>query len=310
MIRASLIITIAWVSGAHAQPIEPGEAASAVAPSVEPASGVRRLYDSRNQLRYLSGLRLPIVGDSTEAARQAAAHHLGFDKNELVFKRTLTAHGTQVFRFDHVVDGLTVLGGSVVVRTVGGQIESMISHAGSRTLSGEVQTEAPLRAAAAVTQWIGARSVEGWLAAFDTGQQLRRAWLVEVHGALHQKALVVFDAETGEQLVTWDLVEHGRGRVYNPNPVVTPEPETVELPEQTSARFLTGRYVRAASCQPSGVSECVVEQRAMADMSGDFLYEPEDPAYDDEFSEVNVFFHTNLIAEYFRETHGLEWNLL
>ncbi|MBJ72114.1 MAG: hypothetical protein CMN31_12365 [Sandaracinus sp.] len=230
----------------------------------------------------------------------------------LVPRRVLEAHGYTVVRFErHALGDLLVPGASAIVRfDAADRVELVLLDLGSPAAHdpGGAIVPAPDAGAIRASGFEGAEILERRLVAFDDGATLRRAWSIEVQRAAHERVRVWLDAADGSLLLVEPRIRHGRGRVWEPNPVVAEDmPSDVELPNLTSSRFLTGRYVRARSCRPTGVSECLPEQRAVADEEGDFLYDPDDPAFDDEFSEVNVYFHTDRVAEYFRSAHGLEW---
>ncbi len=118
---------------------------------------------------------------------------------------------------------------------------------------------------------------------------------------------VYVDARSGELLLRVPAEVHATGRVYDPNPVVADEMTSdVELPRLTRDDQLTGEYVDVSSCPATGMI-CDPVRLASPDEFGDYLYEPQDPSYDDPFSEVNAYFHADKVAEYFRREHGFRW---
>ncbi|MEM9072654.1 MAG: M36 family metallopeptidase [Myxococcota bacterium] len=268
-----------------------------------------RTHNAQGELRFVRYPQRPrVAGSPTEAARTVLAR-LG--QTDLVVERTFTTHGFTVVRFRRQVWGLPVLNAAAAVRfDPQGRLELVALDVGSPTgASPGAAVEAPRAEAVRATRWVRARPVQEHLAFLDDGFALRRVWVIEVQGALHERANVLFDAGSGDLVAVVPLILHQRGRVYDPNPPLASEMTTdVDLDNLTSLRFLTGRYARAQSCRPSGVSECVPEQRAASDDDGNWFFEPADPAFDDEFAEVNTYFHTNRVAEYFRDTHGLEWS--
>lgn len=223
-------------------------------------------------------------------------------------QRTLRAHGYTVVRFVREVWGVPVLGTSAIVRFAGDELDFVSFDLGpvAGEDRGPAVVDAPVAAAVRATRWVRARPLAHELVAFGVGE-LHKTWRVEVEGALHERADVLLDASDGRLVAIVPRTLHQLGRVYDPNPTVAGTPSDEELGNLTSTRFLTGRYARAQSCRPAGVSECVPEQRAESDVAGDFLYDPVDPSFDDEFAEVNVYFHANRVAEYFRDSHEFEW---
>jgi hypothetical protein len=103
-----------------------------------------------------------------------------------------------------------------------------------------------------------------------------------------------------------DLTRHARGRVYDPNPVVASGPSDVELPDLVSTTALEGRFARASSCTPVEPA-CVPAPIAAPDASGDYLFEPADPSFDDPFAEVSAYFHAARATRYFAGAHGFSW---
>lgn len=259
--------------------------------------------------RFQPNTRVGSVNETT--ARQVVARlasQIHPEPIELRYQRTLRAHGFTVVRFVREVWGLPLMGSSIIVRFRGDALDFVSFELGPSAGNdpGPAVVDAPIPAAVRATRWVRARPLAHELIAF-AAPDLRKVWRVEVEGALHERADVLLDASDGQLLAVVPRVLHQMGRVYDPNPTLAVDPTDEELGNLTSARFLTGRYARAQSCRPTGVSECVPEQRAQADTDGNFLYDPEEPAFDDEFAEVNIYFHSNRVAEYFRDTHAFEW---
>ena len=305
VVRLSLVMVLGISSVAHAQLVE--------APQVQGLRFADARHDDEGWLRLArvrSGTR---VGAPTEATARAVVHSLADaihpEPIGLRHQRTLRAHGYTVVRFVREVWGLPLLGSSVIVRFRGDELDFVAFDLGARAGEdpGPAIVDAPLASAVRATRWVRARPIGHELVAFaDDAGMLRKTWRVEVEGALHERADVLMDASDGRVIAIVPRLLHQLGRVYDPNPVLSPDPTDEELDNLTSARFLTGRYARVQSCRPAGVSECVTEQRAESS-GGNWLFDPEEPAYDDEFAEVNIYFHTNRVAEYFRDAHSFEW---
>ena len=139
----------------------------------------------------------------------------------------------------------------------------------------------------------------------------RLAWKVTappVTVAASYVPVVLVDALAGRVLAVWSSVRHvGRARVFEANPVTTPDLVDVTLP--VSGPRLENERVRALNCVDHGdtlptylgeVHVCHVEPVATADANGDFLQAPApEPSPEDEFAEVSLFHHTNRGLDYF-----------
>jgi len=275
-------------------------------------------FDRDGRAWLIGGLELPTRGDTPtlralDGLRQLSA--IEVDLRELVPVRTRDAHGLTMVRFGralHLADGsLPVRDASVIVALDGaGNVRFVVDHSGPRELApGQLpvaSNDALALEAAFGDDTEGVQLLEQREVALNLGGELLRVRELDLARAHHERFRVYLDA--GGVLVAHTQIVHALGRVYEPNPVLADEMTSdVELFNLTSARFLTGRYVRASSCDPDG-SSCNPVQRAEADAEGDFLFDPVEPAFDDEFVEVNAYHHTDTIAAYFRDTHGLEWS--
>jgi len=271
------------------------------------------------QLRFAYGMRLAVPGDDAPTRARAALQRygasFGLDASEFVLGRVTSTSGMTVVRFHRVVQGLPVLARGAVVRLwPDGSVESIQARVGSAT---STLSDARLDAEQAKVVALGdgfhfrePRVLDVRMAALDDTEQLHRAFVVEVQdGERASTRLEAYvDAHDGSLLVARPLTQEALGRVWDPNPVVADMMTSdVDLPDLTSARFLTGRYVRVSSCSATG-SSCAPAQRAMADTDGNFLFDPVDPSFDDPFAEVNVYFHVDRVARFFRERLGFDWS--
>lgn len=294
-------------------------ASAQLRPGQDPASQGAANQDAARTASPLRVLHLPAARRALEPAFDANAPFRGAERSlaanavELGIEgmqwephRVLRGHGLTVVRFRRVALGLPMTADALVVYDAEGRAALLLAKPGSATVDERARgVDAPRAAAVRQTGWVAARPMGERLVAFDDGTRVRRAWEVEVQGALHERALVFFDAADGALLAQKSLIRHQMGRVWEPNPVISEDmPADVELGNLTSARFLTGRYVRAQQCTGSG---CNPGQLAMADAEGNFLFDPEEPSYDDPFVEVNLYHHTDIVAAYFRAAHDFEW---
>ncbi len=120
---------------------------------------------------------------------------------------------------------------------------------------------------------------------------------------LSARALV--DASSGRVLRVQDRVVEAWAWAYETSPVHG-DPVEIELaglaPEAT---VLDGEFASARSIT-AGNSLSSAEHLAVADGLGDFLFDPEEPAVDDPFAEVNAYHHVTRGIRYFEEQHGHE----
>lgn len=236
------------------------------------------------------------------------AHRLALPPTpELVQTGAHEAHGLSTVRFAWAPHGAAVLGATVVVRLIGDRVDYVgvdgfdVSLAPSRrTLSAE---DAVRRALAP-----GERALETTPAWLPLAGRAVPVWIVDTAGQhMAQQRRVYVHAARGEVLASHERSAHALGRIYATNPRTDMDVTTdVDLPNLTSNDRITGRYFRVFNCN-FGTSGCQPTQLAVADMNGDFLYDPEEPSDDDPFAEVHTYFHADRVAQYFRDTHSFTW---
>lgn len=280
----------------------------------EEAPGPTLVRDDAGRPWIARGLRVETEGADASAravsfvARQGGAFDL--DGLGLVVDDVRATRRSTIVVFRREELGERVYGRSVRVRLgARNAVDLVVSDPGSRALSSAPRTatdEEVAARAASLAPFVDARAIVERVL-FDEGEALVRGFAVEVDGPrLTDRAVILFDRH-GRAFAGGDRAVHARGRVFVPNPVVAMDVTTdVELENLTSPDRLTGTWVRAAACPTTG--RCVPIERAIADASGDFLFEPSEPSYEDPFSEVSAYFHTDRIAAYFRDTHGFTWS--
>jgi len=273
---------------------------------------VRRGADGR--VRLARGLARFATGATAEERAQSflRVHGSDFDLDglDLVVADVREAHGLTVVVLRRHVAGEPVHRRSVRLRyDERGVVDLLVSEPGPRAANHarrSVSDAFVARRAEALSPFARPRAHVSrvWL---ELGGRLVRGFVAEVDGAaLTQRAELLFDGD-GRLVAAGPRTVHALGRVYLPNPVVAmDETSDVELSNLTSADRLAGAYISVSSCPATG--PCDPVQSAVADASGDFLYDPADPAYDDPFSEVSAYYHSDLIAAYFRDQHDFTWN--
>ncbi len=177
------------------------------------------------------------------------------------------------------------------------------------------------QAAASASASVGltAKPDDARLAYLPTAIGTKLAWIVypsERIPGLPVAPVVAIDAQTGITIGGWNAaVSAGAAKVYATNPVASPGTMDVTLPLASGATTLDNELVQSKNCIDTklvkpvsifgfslNVHVCELQQKAVADTNGDFLFppggdtEPEDP-----FSEVSMFWHVNRAYEFF---HG------
>lgn len=221
-------------------------------------------------------------------------------------------HGLHVVRLAMTFEGLPVMGTVVVSRFLpDGSMDHLAVAEVPRALAfGERRLRTSRDAETAVSALLGQSiralsSTAVWLPMFH---ELVPAWRVEVVGAIEtEREALLLDARTGAPLLRMPRLAHAMGTVFPHNPVTDDDVTTdVELTDLTGSG-LSGRYARTISCNAMGRG-CSPTAYATPDGSGDFLFAPDEGAFDDPFAEVNAYHHVNVAARYFRERHGFTWS--
>lgn len=236
--------------------------------------------------------------------------------------------GDVVVRFEQSHRGLPVVGRGVAVR--------LDARSRARSSAASVATDLPpsidptvtALSAAAIARpfsFVGARASDAHLVVWTTidgRSRLAYAVVPRVPAGIPTAPRVIVDAQTGEVLEARDLVTYAQARAYKFNPHTTPVVETVELPMLPDGTTLSNAFVSASNCIDNktvkpvsllgfdiDVHICDLENKAVADGAGNFLYDPEDtpgsPASkSDAFSEVSIYFHTTRAYQFFRDLQG------
>lgn len=118
---------------------------------------------------------------------------------------------------------------------------------------------------------------------------------------------VLVDAHSGDVVREQDLLISAWARAYETSPVHG-DPVEVELTDLVGdGSVLDGEYAIARSVTSPG-SFGSAEHLALADESGDFLYEPLEPSVEDPFAEVNAYYHVSRAAAHFAGEYGHEYD--
>lgn len=276
------------------------------------ASDARFLVLEDGRIRRAWGLAIEVDGADAEARARAFLRRyqseLALGPGARLSRRAvIESHGRTVVRFVRIAFQGPVVGSSVVVRLRGRTVD-YVGLAGVASSVSASARRIGRDAAVALALRPAERAIEVTPVALERRGGLIPAWQVDTVGRhRHERRRVLVDATNGAIVLSHPLVLDVLGRVFESDPITDHSMTTdVELTHLTSRNRLTGRYFRVESCN-AGERGCDPLAIARADGAGDFLYEPVDPSFDDPFSEVHAYFHSNVVAEYFRDAHRFTW---
>lgn len=243
------------------------------------------------------------------------------------------ADGGSIVRYAQSHLGLPVIGRGAAVR---------LSRDGQpvvTTLALESDLPASARAAVSPDAAAAAAAARLGVAAFepdahlviwptlDRGARLAYAVVPRIPAGVPSAPRAIVDAETGEIIEARDTIffaDEGapKARVFEENPTKTPDTVVKALPLSPVGPGLSHELIEATNCVDNktvkpvsmfgfqiDVHVCDLEQVALADEDGDFLYEPSDEpgseaAREDAFSEVSIYYHVAKAYTFFRELLG------
>lgn len=268
------------------------------------------------------------VGAVTAAAARAALSTLDARAAAATLAPTGTDHfgdGDAIVRFEQTHRGLPVVGrgASVRVDRAGDAIAAAIDLDAALPASiAPVVGAAEAAKAAAPRTVLPVAPADAHLVVFRG----RLAWAVlpRTIPSLPTAPRFMIDARTGDVLEAIDLVVHAnQANVYATNPVTsTLATRPLPIAPTDPNGYLTNAFVESLNCIDHKtvksvmfgfltlpVHVCDTEQRAKADMNGDFDYTPiDDPSNvasrSDEFSEVSMYYHATRVYEFFRSLQG------
>jgi MYXO-CTERM domain-containing protein len=239
------------------------------------------------------------------------------------------AGGDTIVRFEQTHLGLPVMNRGAAVR---------LDKTGTGKLSVvDLETSLPPSIAPAISAHVAATTAQRWtlLPVSDADAHLlvvpapsggRLAWAVvpAMIPGLPTAPRVIVDAITGDVLEARDLVVYmNQANVYQTNPVTSMlAMRNLPIAPDDVNGYLSSPFIQSQNCIDHKtvktvsfggfmlpVHICDLEQRAKADMNGDFVFTPiDDPmnpaTRSDEFSEVSMYFHATKIYTFFRTLQG------
>lgn len=144
----------------------------------------------------------------------------------------------------------------------------------------------------------------------DKQDEPHLAWAVDVSTAAPVSTWrVLVDAHTGELLRTKKTMFDARGNIFPSNPDASALLE-VELPGLTSDTELLGTYATVFSCDTweeveLSTGTCTASSRhAVPDANGDYLFASDPTSGDDPLAEVQMYYHVDLVSDWFEQTQG------
>ncbi len=279
------------------------------------------------RLIWAGSIDLPVeVGRPQDAARAFLSSHAGAfglgaaDEVTLVTEHEVA--GVQYLRFEQRHDGRPVIGAQAVISIRDGRIRHVANGFQRITSTWPATTVTAAAAARAVEVQSGRGAAVpqaddlAWMPLGRDG--LLPVWIVTQRSAAPARDWrYLVEATTGTVLWRHDQFLRADGLVWDPNPIDSEEVARVELPGlPDDAEVLEGEFAQSFRCVRSTGDcswtgqDCLVcgevEHLAIADDDGNFLFEPEEPSYDDPFSEVQGYYHATRINDFFGDVLGFE----
>lgn len=249
------------------------------------------------------------------AIHRAKPRMKGLELSETSSVKASGRGGERIVKFQQRYRGLPVLNrGAGLSFGEGGQFAFSAVQIESR-LPDSVEPTIDARGAADIAKaltGIETRAKDARLVVFPLPSGARLAWLAVPSGRIlgvPHAPVVILDAHSGEPLAKWNAVLTAKARVFEANPVSTPNLVEVSLPLEEGASSLRNERIKSVNCidhketrsyRGTDIHVCTLEQKARPDANGDFLDEPApDNEPEDSFSEVSLFHHTNRAYDYF-----------
>jgi MYXO-CTERM domain-containing protein len=139
--------------------------------------------------------------------------------------------------------------------------------------------------------------------------EARLAWRVDVSTADPPgNYQLLVDAFDGHFLDVQSTLVHARGNIYPTNPVAS-ELAEVDIPRlDESVDGMEGDYAFVNSCleiETGWSTNCTAKERfALPDQDGNYLFDPDPTAVEDPLAEVQMYYHLDLISDWFDSRYG------
>ncbi len=252
----------------------------------------------------------PHAGEPADAARAFLRDHgarFGLETAVPVQHRRTTAwRGREFVHLHQTHLGLPVLGADLVLGLDGhGRVILATStlRPGFDPAAPSTVPDAVARAAAlAAVELPGAEVGECELAWTPAGSRL--VYRIQVYTTSPPGAWrVTVDAASGAVIEVHDLSRRALGRAYEENPAVSDVIEVTLTDLVGDQTVMDGTY---AVVESTVFDDGVYGEAhlAVADLDGNFLYDPDPDADDDPFVEVHAYHHVTALSHHFMDTHG------
>jgi uncharacterized protein (TIGR03382 family) len=299
---------------------------------IERASGARPLVvwrAGRRAPELVAGrLSAPLAGSPEQAAARFLAAHADLVRAPVAEIRPTavlrTAQGS-VVRYQQVHRGLPVFNASAAVTIDDAGVVRGVAQTTRfvppQDLTPGIDAAQALRVAQDLSVTRPTANLgRVRLGLYAIGREALLAYRVDLPAvpALLEATTLYLSAHDGRLLRRESRIRFAKqGKVYQPNPVVTPSAAAVDMPWLgTNAVSLETSLVKALNCVDNHTTTQVTVQgftvnvhlceelhKARADGSYDFLFDPTEtsPARDeDEFAEVQMFYHVNRIYDFYK----------
>ncbi len=143
----------------------------------------------------------------------------------------------------------------------------------------------------------------------DDGDRATLVWWVAVSSADPIGSWeVLVDAQDGHALgLPTPTLHTARGNIYPTNPDVSELEEAELLRLDPTATGMEGDWAFVNTCSNYDGDECDGKTRlALEDADGDYLYDPDPGSHDDPFAEVQMYYHLDLVSQWFWDRHGFD----
>jgi hypothetical protein len=252
----------------------------------------------------------PYAGDPVDVAGAFLRDHgasVGLETAVPVQHRRTTAwRGREFVHFHQTHLGLPVLGADLVLALDGhGRVvlaTSTLRPAFDPAPPTPVPSVVARDAALAAVELPAAEAGEPVLAWAPAGPRL--VYRIAVHSDGPPGAWrVTVDAASGAVIEVHDLSRRALGRAYEENPAVSDVIEVTLTDLAGDQTVMDGTY---AVVESTVFDDGVYDEAhlAVADLDGNFLYDPDPDADDDPFVEVHAYHHVTELSHHFMDTHG------
>lgn len=318
------LAAIGW-TGAFMACLLASATASADAPGVRT---ITRAGEARPWIHQ--GMPAGVTGEArpTEARARAVLAALAPEARRLELAKTSEARfdADTIVRFEQTHRGLPVIGRGATValdpRGVAKVSVVRLEEDLPASIVPRTTADAASRVAASLVR-APVSEEQASLVVWTGHDRARLAWVVlpRVPAGFGAPRVVV-DADTGAVIEARDLAVYAKAQVYASNPTASPNLQSVDLPMPIEGTKLENAFIKSQNCIDRKsvrdvsfvgfafkVHICDLEQSAIPNGDGDFVYAPSDEAgkpesRSDTFSEVSMYYHATRAYQFYRGLAG------